>query len=181
MFDLAVQYAVTLRIKLEPDCQRRLIDDITILIDLVHVCRKYRFPDPSEVVGEMIRTLLLYKRSPLKNIHIRRIYSLPQGNILRHIIAKAVTQHFMKTNKSKQDEEPAYESDDDEDLEECQVAELYKYSFRYEKTLRGSKSFEFDVLREMRKVDSDALVKPAIRKGKIMKKERQIFFVDPLK
>ena len=181
MFDLAIQHAVTRKINLEPNCQRRRIDDITILIDLVHLCLKYQFPDPSEVVEKTLHAMLIQKRSLLKNIHIRKIYDLPKNNTLKKLAAKAVVQHFMKTNKSKQDEEPAYESDDDEELREGEVVEKYNHSFRYEKTLLGNRDFEYDVLREMKQVDSSAIVKPVIRGGRILRKERQAFFVDPLK
>jgi len=181
MFDLAIQHAVTGNIKLDPCCQRPKTDDITILIDLVHICRKYQFPDPSRAVEKVVCAILIQKRSLLKNIHIRKIYDLPRDNILKNLVAKAVVQHFMKTNKSKQDEEPAYESDDEEVLKEADVAEKYKYSFRYEKTLLANRDFEYDVLREMKQVDSEAIMKPVMRGNRIMKKERQTFFVDPLK
>lgn len=181
MFDLAIQYAVTGNIRLELSCQRLSIDDITILIDLVHVCRKYRFPDPSEAVKKVLRNILIRKRSLLKNIHIRKIYELSQGNPLRNLVAKAVVQHFMKTNKSKQDEEWAYESEDDEYLKEGEVADKYRHSFRYERTLLSDQTFEYDVLREMKQVDSNAIVKPVMRGSRIMRKERQVFFADPLK
>ena len=148
LFDLAVQCLVTKTIALQADVARSASQEISILLDLVFLMLKFGFPDPGEAAVSHMRGVLINKRTALKNQHIRRAYTLPDGHPVCDLFCQAVVRQYMMStyNRSRDNlrNDDSDEDEDDDDLTPAQAA-AYRNGFEYKPVLNSILAFKHDI------------------------------------
>jgi hypothetical protein len=153
LFDLAMQYTVTKSIMLKHGTTNSV--EIKVSLDLIFSMLQLGLPDPSKLLAERIRKLLIEARQALKPKHVQRAYNLRKGHPMRQLFVQASIKEYMTllTSGPKYGNiRPADDISDHEDMCAANYAAFSAGRFRFQKELENISEFEIEVLKEQDRV-----------------------------